>query len=432
MTLSRALIMGLFLTVFLSGCIRPTTRPEPIDEKGWSELVEGIRSFESGRYPEARRRFLEIIEAYPGSPLLSEAQWLLARTYDAAGEKPAAIRELHFFLKNYPKSLHDEEAHFLLSRLEQPDQKTIAIVWSPLSGRPLEDHLRPYLRKANTVIVPVFSNAPGKSGVFFNASGAPLLADRLPEWIEIAHQRGFRIMAAMPVREMRWATQSHSDWRDRKYDSKQGTVEAIDKLDLFNPDVKQMVAQLYRDLAQYPIDGIYIEDLSYGIEEGWTPSAVRLYESLFSESIDPGSIVAGSIGRTGEGSDREGRAPQFWHWVGWRSRFLSGFVKELQAESRPRRPEMQWGAALPAVVLTHPVKGLSEISIDLLDLKSAESNLYLIFTQSNPGGVPSLLETISKYAIRPQEVWLQATSMNRASLTEAMKSPVQGIILPSP
>ena len=425
--LFRAFLLGLFLTALLSGCIRPTTRPP--DEKGFAELVDGIRSFESGRYADARNRFLKIIESYPGSPLLSEAQWLLARTYDAAGEKPAAIRELQFFLKNYPKSIHEEEAHFLLLRLEQTDQKTIAVIWSPLSGRSLEAYLQPFLGKANTVIIPAFSNAAGRSGVFFQTSSAPVLADRLPEWIEIAHQKGFRIVAAMPIREMQWATQSHPEWRDRQYQSNNGTFQPIEKLDLFNPDVKEMALQLYRALSQYPVDGIYVGDLSYRIEEGWTPSAVRLYDSLFSESVDPGSIVTGAISRAG-GADA--RAPQFWHWVGWRSRFLSGFMKELQTDIRSRRPELQWGVVLSEAVLSQPVKGLSEMSIDLLDMRSAENNFYLIFTQSNPSGVSSLLEAISKYAIRPQEVWFQPTSTNRALLTEAMKSPIQGIILPSP
>ncbi len=391
MALFRAFFIGLILATFLSGCIRSTTRSGQADEQGWTELVEGIRSFESGRYSEARRRFLKIIESYPGSPLLSEAQWLLARTYDAAGEKPAAIQELQLFLRNYPKSIHGEEAHFLLSRLEQSDQKTIAIVWSPLSGRSLEDHLRPFLRKANTVIIPVFSNVPGRSGVFFKASGAPVLADDLPRWIEVAHRRGFRIMTAMPIREMRWATRSHPEWRDHQYDARQGTVHPIEKLDLFNPEVKEMVSQLYRDLSRYPMDGIYIGDLTYGIEEGWTPSAVRLYENLFSESIDPESIVTGSIGRTKEEAGREGRGPQFWHWIGWRSRSLSGFLKDLQTENRPHRPDMQWGVALPEIVLTHPLKGLAETSIDLLDMKRAETDFYLILTQSSSSGVTPLL-----------------------------------------
>jgi len=428
----RAALFSLIVIILLAGCIQPTTRSGPGNEKGWTELVEGIRSFESGRYSEARNRFQKIIESYPGSPLLSEAQWLLAKTYDAAGEKPAAIRELQLFLKNYPQSAHDEEAHLLLFRLEQSDQKTIAVIWSPLSAQSLEDALRSFHRKANTVIIPVFSNTPGRSGVYFKASNAPVLADRLQGWIETAHQKGFRMIAAMPIREMRWATRSHPEWRDRQYDSKGGTLQPIEKVDLFNPEVKGMVSQLYRELAQYPIDGIYIGDLSYGIQEGWTPFAMRLYERSFSESIDPGSIVAGSIDRTREGADRDGRGPQFWHWVGWRSRFLSGFVRDLQTETQARRPDLQWGAALPEMVLTQPLRGLSETSIDLLDLKSSESPLYLIFTQSSSSGILPLLETASKYSIRPQEVWIQPTSIDRASLSDVMKSPFQGLILPSP
>lgn len=412
---------------FFSGCVRPPTRSAQIDEQGWGELVEGIRFFEASRYSKAKRQFLKMIESYPGSPLLSEVQWLLARTYEAAGERPEAIRELQFFLKNYPKSLHEEEARFLLLRLEQPDQKVIAVVWSPLSGWEIEDYLRSFRKRANTVIIPVFNNSPGNSGVFFQTSGAPVLADRLPEWTETARRLGFRVIAVLPIREMRWATQARPEWRDVKYDPNKGTVHSIERLDLFDAQVKEMVLNLYRDLARYPIDGIYISDLAYGSEEGWTSSATRLYESLFSESIDPGSVVAGSVGRA-----REGREPQFWHWIGWRSRFLSDFVKDLQTEVRLRRPDLLWGAALPEIVLTHPLKGLAETSIDLLDIKRADNDIYLIFSQSSSGSFQLLANTVSKYAIRPQEVWLQPTSTDRALLSEAMKSPFQGLILPSP
>lgn len=425
--LFRGILLGLVLMTILSGCARPPTRSAQIEEQGWAELVEGIRSFEASRYSEAKRRFLKIIESYPGSPLLSEAQWLLARTYDAADEKPEAIRELQFFLKNYPKSLHEEEARFLLSRLEQPDQKIVAVIWSPLSGWEMEDYLRAFRRRANTVIIPVFSNSPGRSGVFFQASGAPVLADRLREWTETAHRMGFRVMAAMPIREMRWATRANPEWRDYRYDPNKENLQPVEKLDLFNSGVKEMVLALYRELARYPIDGVYISDLSYGAEEGWTLSATRLYEGLFSESIDPGLVVAGSAGRT-----KEGRGPQFWHWIGWRSRFLSNFVKDLQTEIRLLRPGLLWGAALPEIVLTHPVKGLAETSIDLLDIKRAENDIYLIFPQSSPGSIQLLANTISRYAIRPQEIWLQPTSADRALLSEAMKSDFQGVILPSP
>jgi hypothetical protein len=425
--LFRAFLMGLFLVTLIPGCVRPPARPDRIDEQGWTDLVEGIRSFEMSRYPEAKRRFLNIIESYPGSSLLSEAQWLLARTYEAAGEWPEAIRELRFFLRNYPKSFHEEEARFLLLRLEQPDQKIVAVIWSPLSGWVMEDYLRAFRRRANTVIIPVFNNEPGRSGVFFQASDAPVLADRLREWTETAHRMGVKVMAALPIREMRWATAAHPEWRDAKYDPNKGTLHSIEKLDLFNMEVKEMVLGLYRELARYPIDGVYLTDLMYGADEGWTPSATHLYERLFSESIDPGSVVFGSVGRA-----REGQGPQFWHWMGWRSRFLSGFVKDLQTEVRLRRPDMLWGAALPEIVLTQPLKGLSETSIDLLDIKRAENDIYLIFPQSSPGGTQLLANTISKYAIRPQEVWIQPTSSDRALLSEVMQSPFQGLILPSP
>ncbi|WDT80902.1 MAG: hypothetical protein MPW14_03740 [Candidatus Manganitrophus sp.] len=105
---------------------------------------------------------------------------------------------------------------------------------------------------------------------------------------------------------------------------------------------------------------------------------------------------------------------------------MSDFVKDLQTEIRLHRPDMLWGAVFPEIVLTHPVKGLAETSVDLLDIKRAENDIHLIFPQSAPGGVALLADTMSKYAIRPEDIWLQPTSNDRALLSEVMRSPFQG------
>ncbi len=429
-----AVFSALVLIVFfLSGCLRVPALPDrpdrmerkSADNQGWTELVEGVRLYEAGRYPEAARRFLHIIESYPGSPLLTEAQWLLAKSYLADGRRESAVRELRHFLENNPKGAHETEARALLFRLVQSDQKTVAATWSPDGGLSLEEAIRAFEREgANAVVIPSYGKRAGHEGLYYRSSTGPLIDDRLQEWIDAAHRVGFRVIVEMPIRRMPWAFRQHPEWRDRQYDVARREIRSIEKLDLFQAEVKEGVLQLYRDLAAYPIDAIYIPDLAYGIGEGWSPSALRDYETLFLELPQPeeiyGERVADPVSRP---SDRF--PPRFWHWVGWRSRYLSGFLKDLQGAVRPLRPDVRWMIGLPDLAVTDPIEGLSTTSIDLLDLKRTETDFYIFLPDSNRSETEVLLRRLTRYAIEPRQIWLGADTTIR--LSELLLSPVNGV-----
>ncbi|MFQ5781180.1 MAG: tol-pal system YbgF family protein, partial [Nitrospiria bacterium] len=100
--------MTLLFVPMLSGCLRSISR---FDDRGWDGLLIGIQSYREGRYREAIPVLLDVIESYPGAPLLEEAQWFLAKSYLGEGDKGSAARELQFFLQNYPNSSHEESAH---------------------------------------------------------------------------------------------------------------------------------------------------------------------------------------------------------------------------------------------------------------------------------------------------------------------------------
>lgn len=421
------------MTFFLSACLGPVTRSLPEDQQGRGELVEGIRSFEAGRYPQARERFLRIIASYPGSPLLEEAQWLLAKSYEAAGEKEPAIREFHLYLRNYPNSAHEEEAHAFLFRLEQSDRRTIAVTWSPASGRTLEESLRRFKKwGANAVVVPVAENGAEGSGLYFRSVGAPLVGDRLPEWAETAHRLGYRLIAKMPLREMRWAALARPEWQDGKFDPERGVVRPIEKLDLFRPEVKEWLRSLYRDLASYPIDGIYVDDLAYPIDEGWSASAVRQYERLFSESPGPNEWIEAKGGRVPDGARRGGRPPEFWHWVGWRSRHATDLLKELQETVHSVHPGTEWGIGLPETLLADPMKALEETSLDLLDVRRSQTAFYLFLPNPLPLPAQTFLDALAKSRIPPQEVWVRRNTAAASLSSEMRLSPFRGILLASP
>lgn len=422
-------LVSLFVIPFLiAACIQSIYTPSN-QEQGWPDLVEGIRLYEEGRFSEAADRFVKIIERYPGSPLLKESQWLLAKSYLGQGEKSAAVKELDAFLKNYPNSPHEEEGRGLLSRL-RPHKKILAGYWFPAPGRSLREEIPAFRQRGiDTIILPVYDNKAGRSGLYFKGTGAPLLEDRLQEWIDTAHLSGMRVVAKMPLREMNWAL-GNPEWRDRRYESRRRYVDH-DKLDLFHPQVKEMVFQLYRDLTSYPVDGIYIDESTYEAEEGWTESALGLYSELFHERIDPAVVF-------GEGSAPPGEkvsypsASQLWRWLGWRSRFLSAFLKELRTEVQSMRSEVEWGIGISETLLLDPRAGLVERSQDLLELKQLNFDFYVLISKPLSPLRMSLYEALSKYGVRPDKIWFQPPVFDQEFLPARLRAPLKGWVLLSP
>jgi hypothetical protein len=187
--------------------------------------------------------------------------------------------------------------------------------------------------------------------------------------------------------------------------------------------------QTFRDLAGYPVDGIYVDSFAYRMEEGWTSSAADLYQDLFHEKLDPFLFLSEpfrSIGKKPLPS-----VSQFWHWVGWRSRFINGLLKDIQKEIESIRPGIRFGVAVPEIVLLNPVMGLAELSLDLLELKRSQFDFYFLTSKADAMPADIVSETLSRYAISPREIWLQRVFRDDLS-SHSSRLPFQGFVLLNP
>jgi TolA-binding protein len=72
-----------------------------------------------GDYPTALRLYQELLEKFPQSPLVDDAQWNVADTYEKIGEKRLASAEWQRLLKFYPASEHFFRAQSRLRLLEE-------------------------------------------------------------------------------------------------------------------------------------------------------------------------------------------------------------------------------------------------------------------------------------------------------------------------
>lgn len=70
-------------------------------------------------YPAALRLYQELLEKFPESPLVDDAQWAVADTYEKIGENRLAMAEWQRLLKFYPASEHFASAQNRLRRLEE-------------------------------------------------------------------------------------------------------------------------------------------------------------------------------------------------------------------------------------------------------------------------------------------------------------------------
>ncbi len=419
----RQTLTFLALLFVLSGCIRSIKR---FDDRAWNDLLRGIDAHREGRYEEAIPILQDVIEAYPGAAILEEAQWFLVNSYLGAGEKTLALGELRSFLQNYTNSPHEELAQAFLFRLDPLHKKTIAATLDPGLQDFFELEIHALKDKGvNTLIFPVTYSVP--LGRFVLSGGQRRDEGSLLRWIHTVHRDGLRVIARMDFREIRTVSDRRPQWRDQGYEKDGETLRPLSKLDIFNEDVSSVLLQIYHRLAQYPFDGIYVEEISYGPDEGWTSHAQNQYEDLFLERPIPFRMIESPDKISDKKRFLPGEA-QFWHWVGWRSRYINKVLKDLRNTVKSVRPEIQFGIEIPHFILVDPLKGLTDTSLDLLELNQSKFDFYLL--TSDPGGSPSpnLLEDLLRYELPPERIWLQSEAIGTRGPLQ-VESPLQGLVI---
>ncbi len=419
---SLILIMG-FMGLVTVGCTTTPTTPSqrsPSRDIETDQFTKGVLAFEGGRYRDAATLFREIIASYPGSTLLMEAQWHLAKSYVAMEQKDWARRELNLFIKNYRQSRYNEEAQALLLALDQPElnsEKVVAAVWSPVVNPRFDSQLfRQNYPGINTIILDIPDEQLKKA-----ASGilGPLAEDRLYEWIRSVQQERFRVVARISLRTMRWAILDHPDWRDQRYNMARGGLETTNTLDLFHPEVKRMLLRLCQSIAEYPVDGIYIEQVAYGVDEGGTTSAQNIYYNLFSERLELTEAFRSSL-------PHRPTSAQFWRFAGLKSRYLAGLLDEIQTATRKVRPQVQLGIHIPDLLLVDPLDGLVQSSLDYLQLKEARFDFYVVTAMG--ASREKMYASLQKYGAT-HGIWIEWHDTE--NMPPLAHMPVQGIVVSS-
>ncbi len=362
---------------------------------------------EYGDFKTAEREFARIIEWFPESPLIPDAQFGMAEASLKAGRFKNAMNGFNLFLANFPSSALAQRAEALLNeamkRHDEAEKTSHQIAEAPeeparrriraaqvmfFKGRTIEavDREMENLKDSgiDTVIVRVFHN-PGdrfyplsrpkaRSGVYFRTNESPVVDDILAGIASSAHRNGLKVFAWMTTRYADYGVSDKDGYKCRAYDITEKRLTACKGLDLFNEDAVKRLERMFSDLSEYEIDGVlFQDDLILRHNEGFGEHAARLFKEEKGVRLEPKGLYMISGPRK-----KVEYTELFWHWAKWKNKRLLDVAGRLKAAVREKRPEARFALNLMYESITNPVYALAWLSQDIKTAKKAGFDYYSI------------------------------------------------------
>ncbi len=231
---------------------------------------------------------------------------------------------------------------------------------------------------ANPPSPPFTKGGTGGSGVYFNTSYAPVIDDILGKLVEIAHRNNIKIFAWMTTRDSSWLIENNPALLESIYDLKNRSIIKGEKLNIFNPEVIEILKGVYRDLARYDIDGIlFQDDLVLRHTEGYSNEARSLFKRDTGISADPATMYKNIY-------QKDGRyyvslyTPYFWKWSEWKSKRLSHTASEIMSAAREVNPDLKFAINLYYETVSSPRDALAWLSQNINELINHKFDYYAV------------------------------------------------------
>jgi len=238
----------------------------------------------------------------------------------------------------------------------------------------------------DTVIVRMFQNpgdgffklcAPAAAtGYYFKTSSAPVVCDLAGVIADEAHKSGLKFYAWMNSRYADYGIEDRRDLHSRAFDFAAGKYLPARGLCIFHPEVAWRLQSLYSDLAQYPIDGVLIQDdLMLKHNEDFNPVAVLQYQKETGKRAAPALFYQDVKVRDNKvqvGSYTE----DFWAWSRWKAAKLTALAERLRAVVRSRIPAARVGFNFYYETGLKPDKALAWFSQDVKMASARDCDFY--------------------------------------------------------
>lgn len=241
----------------------------------------------------------------------------------------------------------------------------------------------------DTLIVRVFQNKGDRAykfvdlqseeGVYFETEHAPVVADILGEFAEMAHRNGLEIFAWMTTRFANYGSDIPEAYRCRRYNFATKKVELAKGFNLFHPAVLERLKGLYRDLGRYPIDGIlFQDDLILRHHEDFSPEATRAFADELGFEPQPEAFY---IEPSSSGDGRhgvKGYTEKFWTWANWKSRRLMDVAQALMEAARESNPRLKFALNLYMETFSDSQNGVAHLSQSLAEVLKRGFDYYAV------------------------------------------------------
>jgi len=418
-----ALLVVLVATLSWSGCAGPSRQGaqrakapvEPARAVQTQLLQNAQELHRQGRGQAAAELLERWLRTYPQSPLVMEARWWLARSYDQAGNVGAALAQYRVVAQANVGNERVSAARSRIAALEQSQagspsltggQAAVALSVRHLPTEGLEEWFGALAKAGVTTLVldagteqgyEQGSPSPSPAGVYFKTDWAPTVDKTIERMIPVAHRQGLALCVAVSPWRMAWVDPKLG-WQNRSYDAGSGRIEPSSLLDLFHPAFQEYLIGLLTDLAGAGVDGVLFRAtpgadpearISPYAQEGFERDfGVRLNPDALRGDQEAGAAVPDSLepmpgrrmpGRfSGKESEPRAYAPEAWRWFGWQSRQTLKVLDRLTKALRTRSPTIRVGLELHEESVTEPVRALVRYQEDALEAKRFSWDFYVI------------------------------------------------------
>jgi hypothetical protein len=264
---------------------------------------------------------------------------------------------------------------------------------SNLEGKNLEDvdKMVKELKNAgvNTIILRVFQNKGDriykfvtpryKEGVYFKTEYAPVIEDILGPLTEIVHRYGLDIFAWMTTRYANYGLDGNLEYRCQSYNFEKRRFEDSKGFNLFHPDVLNRLEGLFRDLGQYPIEGIlFQDDLILGHNEDFSVDANKAFLKEFGYAPHPDRFYIEPYKSESGKYYVKAYTEDFFSWANWKNRWLMNVAKRLMEAARKSNPNLRFAINLYFEAVIDEFKGVTWFSQALSRAMEIDFDYYAI------------------------------------------------------
>lgn len=177
-------------------------------------------------------------------------------------------------------------------------------------------------------------------------SSGPLTIKTLSHIIFLAHKSRLKIFVSVATRRDQELLRSHPDWGDRIFDLRSGSLRTDETVNLFRPEVLEILVKTFRDVSSYTVDGIFLdEDFTYEDTDGMSREVFAAYKKKFGKDPDPKKLFT-KVERTGDAYRVVSYGDEFENFMRLKQERLGTVFKSLKDASRSVNKEVMFGIPL--------------------------------------------------------------------------------------